>query len=106
MSEIKIEVGQIWEVTTDNFLTSGKNNEYKRPMQLKKGEKIEIRYPFEWHFRTEDNHYFHCTVQMLLENCTIYGKILERIRFSNIAKLEEILRLRLYDKINHKKIDK
>lgn len=101
MSE-KIHVWQIWEVTTENFLTSweeeGEKQNWCRQTKLKKGEKIEIRYPYAWHFRTEDNHYFHATEEMILENCVLFWVILERIRFWNIAKLSEILRLDLFDK--------
>ena len=45
--ENKIAVGQIWEVTTETFLTSGDSSKYKRPIKLSKGEKIEIRYPYD-----------------------------------------------------------
>lgn len=94
----KIEVGQIYEVVTDSFLSSGRSNDYKRPVKLKKGEKIEIRYPFEWHFRTEDRIYLHCDPNVILENCELHGVILEHVSFNNKASLEEILRLRLYDR--------
>lgn len=93
-----IKVGQIWEVTSDDFATSGDKSKYKRPIKLAKGEKIEIRYPYEWHFRTEDKHYLHAEPDMILQNCKLIGEIIERVRSQNIASLEEILRLRLYVK--------
>ena len=93
---MKIEQGQLWEVVTDNFWTSGNDNKYKRPVKLKKHEIIEIRYAYAWHFRTEDNYYFHATEKMILDNCNLFGVILGDVRFNNRAKLEEILRLELY----------
>lgn len=94
---MKIEVRQIWEVITDDFLTSCDKSKYKRPIKLFKGENIEIRYPYHWHFRTEDNEYFHAEPEMIIDNCKLKGIIWERIQWNNKAKLEEILRLRLYD---------
>ena len=91
-----IEVGQIWEVTTEDFLTSGREEKTKRQTKLKLGEKIEIRYPYSWHFRTEDNIYFHAEEATILQNCRHFGTIIEHVRFQNKANLEEILRLRLY----------
>ena len=93
----EIEVGQIWEVITENFLTSGNDDKYKRPTKLRQGEKIEIRYPYAWHFRTEDNFYLHAEPQMILDNCKLIGVIWEKIKWMNQANLEEIVRLRLYD---------
>ena len=100
---IEIKVGQIWEVTGDNFHTSGKDNKHKRPVLIAKGEKIEIRYPYAWHFRTTDNFYFHAEPEMILKKCTLVGVIMERIRFGNQASLEEILRLKLYEPEVNKK---
>ena len=97
-TKAEIEVGQIWEVTGDLVLTSGKKDKHKRPTKLAKGERIEIRYPYDWHFRTEDNIYFHAEPDMILDQCTLIGIIIERIRFGNKAKLDDILRLELYDK--------
>lgn len=93
----EIAVGQIWEVITENFLTSGNDDAHKRPTKLRKGEKIEIRYPYAWHFRTEDNIYLHATSEMILDNCKLIGVIWEKIKWMNVAKLDEILKLRLYD---------
>ena len=97
--ENKIAVGQIWEVTTETFLTSGDSSKYKRPIKLSKGEKIEIRYPYDWHFRTEDDHYLHAREDHISQNAKLYGIIWEKVRFNNNAKLKEILDLRLFDKV-------
>lgn len=95
-----MKVGQIWQVTTENFFTSLRNEakigKTKRQIKLNNGEFIEIRYPFCWHFRTTDNEYYHAEPEMILQNCVLVGEILENIRFKNKANLEEIMRLELY----------
>ena len=96
--ENKIEVGQIWEVITENFLTSGNDDKHHRPTKIRKGEKIEICYPYAWHFRTEDNIYLHATPEMILENCKLVGIIWQKVKWMNLAKLDEIINLHLYDK--------
>ncbi len=95
----KIKVGQVWVVKTDNFKTSGRSNEFKRPVLLGKNELIEIRYPFEWHFRTLDDHYWHSEAKDILENCEIFGNIWRNVRFSNHCSLSEIINLSLLDAI-------
>lgn len=96
-----ITQGQIWEVVTENFLTSGNDDKHNRPTKLLKGEKIEIRYPYAWHFRTEDNFYLHAEPEMILQNCRLFGIIWDKVKFNNVAQLEEILRLRLYDSVSN-----
>jgi len=91
-----IRVGMLFEVVTDSFLTSGTYNVIKRPVKINKHEIIEIRHPSAWHFRTEDNQYFHATPEMIRENCVIFGTILPEISFQNIAELLDILILHLY----------
>lgn len=93
----KIHQRQIWIVITDSFMTTADYNNYKRPINILRGEKIEIRFPYEWHFRTEDNYYFHATKEMIYENCEYVGEIFEQVAFTNKATLEEIIRLRLYN---------
>lgn len=103
---MKIEVGMILEIITNDFYAS-KNFGHSLNFDLKgrvckiyleKGEKIEIRFPFEWNYRTEDNIYFHSDSDYLIKNCKIYGYVLENVRFNNKANLEEIIRLELYKK--------
>lgn len=96
---IKIVQGQIWEVISDRFLTSGKHHAIARQVKLDSGEKIEIRFEYEWHFRTEDNTYFHAPPEMILTNCRLIGKVLEEVSWHNIAHLDEIIRLHLYKEI-------
>ena len=101
----RIQAGQIYEIIDDSFFTTGEasviSSSPKRPVNLLKGEKIEIRYPYEWHFRTIDNKYYHCEPEMIEKHCKPYGIIWENVRFGNSCKLEEILRLNLFTKIKH-----
>jgi len=96
----EIKVGQIWIVETDVFKGSKDCNSSLRDVKeihtLKKGERIEIRYPYEWHYRTEDNIYLNSSDEDIKKNCVLLGDIDEKVRTGNKAKLEEILRLNLY----------
>ena len=99
-----IEVWQIWKVTTDLFLTSGEDEAQKnwgRQTLIRKDELIEIRYPYAWHFRTIDNFYFHASHEAILQNCSLYWKIREKVRWNNNAKLEDIIKLNLFDKVDN-----
>ena len=92
---MKIEVGQIYEVITEGFVTS--YNKDTRRTGLLVGEKIEIRYPYDWHFRTEDNKYYHCAPSMIKDHCKLVGIIYDEVRRGNRAELSDILRLHLYN---------
>lgn len=98
-----IRTGQLWKVTTDNFWTTGKVGQLKRPVKLTKGEIIQIRQTFEWHIRTQDDFYFHATPETILENSELYGEVWPNVRFKNVAELSDILRLKLYDRIGGNK---
>lgn len=99
----KIEVGQIWQVVTNNFWSSkvdnNKINGRKISYNFKRDEYIEIRYPSEWHFRTIDNIYAHAYPTEILKHCRYIGKINENTRFENKKKLQEILDENLYSPI-------
>jgi len=94
----KIKVGQLYKVTGDNFITTGAHNTINRRVFFKKGEIIEIRFPYEWHFRTEDSSYFNATPETIVDNCEFIGTVYEPVRWDNIASLKDILKLRLYNK--------
>jgi hypothetical protein len=103
-----VKVGQIYEVMTDDFYASKTLDITNRDkfggrdarFHLKKGEKIEIRYPFEWNYRTEDNIYFHSEEKYLLDRCKLHGVVDDKVKSNNKATLEEILRLDLFKRIN------
>ncbi len=96
-----IKQGQIWEVVTNSFITSRRHHKNKRRCFIEKGERIEIRYPYEWHFRTEDNEYYHCEPEVIINNAKLIGEIYDNVKFDNIAKLDEVLRLKLYKKVKN-----
>lgn len=100
MTQQEIKQGQIWEITTDMFFTGGKDaTTYYRQLNIKKGERIEIRYPYAWHFRTEDHHYFQAEPEMILENAKLIGVIWDKVKWQNNANLKQIIELSLFDKI-------
>lgn len=92
----KIEVGQIYIVNSDNFLTS-KSNSLDRQIKLNANELIEIRYAYEWHFRTLDDHYWHSKPEEIESHCTLFAVIWNNVRFSNRCSLSEIINLGLCD---------
>jgi len=101
---ISIEVGQIWQVCADNFWTTDNCSRAtidgrKVRFCLNRDEYIEIRYPFEWHFRTTDNFYFHAKPIEILKKCRYIGKINEKVRSKNDMELQEILDQQLYTAI-------
>jgi len=100
---VKIEVGQIWQVIDGDFWSSEKSRYYsqefdKRQVRVnfKRGELIEIRYPFAWHLRTVDNIYIHAHPQDILKHCRYYGTIFEDVQQANRKDLKDILREKLY----------
>lgn len=94
--EKRTQVGQIW-LAIEDFWTSGEsrssgsNSRYQKIL-IESGEKLEVRYPYEWHLRTEDNNYFHISEETLRGSCILFGKIHEDVRFSSSKELSEILR--------------
>lgn len=94
---MEIKQGQIWIVKTDSFITSGRSNSFRRGIKLHKNELIEIRYPFAWHFRTIDNHYWHAEPEEILKHCEIFGIIWDNVKRANNCDLSEIVNLSLYD---------
>ena len=94
-----VEVGQIWEVLEDMPVDPKDENYGGRKILINKGEKIEIRYPYAWHFRTIDNVYLHVDESILLKKCKLYGIIWDKVRSTNRADLREIINLKLFDEI-------
>ncbi len=98
---ITIETGQIFEVKKDMLGKPTCNRAGDRKVVIKKGEKIEIRYPYAWHYRTVDNFYFQTDEKELLKKCKLFGIIWGNVKFGNRAKLKDILEIRLYDKYDN-----
>ena len=99
---MNIEQGQIWQVVTDTFWSTGEGYRIKNrdaKIRLDRDEYIEIRYPYEWHFRTIDNEYLHAYPLEILKNCRLIGKINRDIDFGNKHSLLQIINDKLYTPI-------
>lgn len=94
---IRIEVGMILKVEK-SFLVkeNGIDEVFTEKRRIKKGSIIEIRYPFEWNFRTVCNTYCNATPDLIREKCSLYGMIFDDVRFENKLKLSDILRDNLF----------
>lgn len=103
MSETPVHQGQIWEVVQPFYVNLNHQpkdvGDRKAKVLLEPGEKIEIRYPYAWHFRTEDNRYFQADELDILSHCILFGEIWENVKFANRCNLADILRLGLYERI-------
>lgn len=107
---MKVEVGQLWKVKKD-FWSSGrshteaKNGSHREvKISIKKGEVIEVRYPYAWHLRTVDGWYFHIAEEKLLSRCKLWAVIDSEIRFGNRHQLKTILEEKLYTKIKYEAV--
>lgn len=98
--KIQIQQGQIWKVLTDDFCTTVESNKFSRPIKLIKNELIEIRYPYEWHFRTLDNNYWHAKPDQIIQHCELFGIIWGNVKFNNKCDLADIIKLSLYEPEN------
>lgn len=104
----KVESGDLYQVSSNNLWSTGENNksetkdEYGRRISKRVnfnlGEILEIRYPYQWHVRTEDGKYFHIKPEDLEEHCKPYGKIKGDVKSANNKSLEDILKEKLFDK--------
>jgi len=103
---INVDNTELWECIKDcGVHPNGRAAELGgRRITIKKGEKVEFRYHYEIHFRTEDNHYFWVEEGVFYDHFKPIGKIDPAIRFGNEATLEEILRLELYQPIIQEKL--
>jgi len=103
---IMVKVGYLYKVITDNFKDSGKHDDFKNPVEksIPKGYILEIRYPFEWHFRTNkpykegcSNCWGHSCQKEIIENCKLIGQVNSIIQ-ANRSDLSDILENNLFDK--------
>ena len=96
---IDIQTGVLLKVDR-GFWTSGheKHGGFKSKVFIPKGEILEIRYPYAWHFRTQSNHYDHASAEVLIKNCSFFGEVKDGIRFANKHDLKQILEQELYHK--------
>lgn len=94
---INIEVGQLF-IADQSFWTSGETKDRGSLIKRKifKGDILEIRYPYAWHFRTVENWYDHVDEKTLIKYCTFYGTIDSDVQFSNKHDLKQILDEKLF----------
>jgi len=89
---IEIQVGQLL-IVDKSFWSSGHKTKSgrKTKMLYAKGDILEIRYPYNWHFRDEFNNYDHASEKTLRNKCSFYGKIKSNVSFENEKTLKLIL---------------
>jgi len=102
-----IRQGQLWKVTTNELCGKidvrkecehcGHKTTVTERVRLKENDIIEIRYPYEWHFRTEDNRYIQAEPDVILNNAVLFGIVNEQVKFNNRHNLKEILEQKLYE---------
>ena len=68
-----------------------------RQVLLKRGEIIEFRFFSPCNFRTIDNKWFRVSEEVWNESCVKIGDIFDSVNSDNVANLEEIWRLKLFD---------
>ena len=73
-------------------------------VKIKKGAIIEIRFPFRWNFRTECNVYCNCKPELLMKNCSFYGKVDPEVKSQNKHKLRDIISEGLFVKPSEYKL--
>ena len=104
MTELTNMHGTLWIVNKDmlaNF--SSIASDIKRKVVIEKGEILEFRYESPLHFRTMEDSYFYISKEIWIDHLLKIGTILEKVRWENKAKLEEIWRLNLYDSTNEER---
>ena len=102
---IQIEVGMLLMVEVE-FWSSGDTEQGNTNIKrlYKKGEILEIRYPYAWHFRDVNNNYDHATAKTLIANCSFYGLIHADVISTNNTKLDSIISSGLFHKPSDFKI--
>jgi len=89
--------GTLWVVKTDMpAIASHSENIGERKVIIEKGEILEWRYESDNHFRTIDDKWFWVRDDVWNEHCLKIANIQESVCWNNIAKTEEIWRLRLF----------
>ena len=98
-SYFKIRVGQLLLVERSfSVKRNHPKDSFSESVKIKKGSVIEIRFPFEWNFRTECNTYCNCNPELLIKNCSFYGVVNDDVRSGNNHKLADILSDNLFIK--------
>lgn len=102
-----IRQGQIWEVVNDGLI--GNRDKWEKCAHCQQGYKIylhekipvgmkiEIRFPYAWHYRTEENKYYQSDEDEILKYCRLVGNVREDIKWNNRHNLDEILQQGLWN---------
>ncbi len=96
---VELSVGMLL-VADKNFPVTKNNpmDSFTGKVKIKKGQVIELRFQYQWNFRTECDTYCNASTETLIKNCSFLGDIHEDVRFGNRTKLSEILKCELYHK--------
>jgi hypothetical protein len=94
---IHIKTGMLLVVKKTFWTTAAhKVDTFHVKYQIPKGTILEIRYPYEWHFRFGDNCWAQVPAETLVKCCEFFGVIHEDVRFNNNNSLPEIMEENLY----------
>ena len=78
-------------------------NKLIQSVLMKKGDIVQFRFNSPKHFRTLNDEYFCVPDEVWKDSVLRIGVVWDKIVWQNKAKLEEIMRLRLYDQTNEEK---
>lgn len=94
---IRITQGMLL-VVKKAFWTTDAHKVEKFPVKyyVPKGTILEIRYPYEWHFRFGKAIYAQAPPATLVKCCEFFGTVHEDVKFDNKKSLPEIMKENLY----------
>jgi len=102
---MQISQGQIWVTISEMKADCREQIECEscnhvrtvtKDVTIPAGTFIEIRYAYEWHYRTIFDKYHHSDPAEILRNARMFGTVLGSISFDNKHKLSDILDEGLY----------
>lgn len=95
---VKIRVGMLLKVEKSfNVKRNHSNDAFHETVKIRKGSIIEIRFAFEWNFRTECDTYCNATPEAIAKHCSFFGLVNGDVRFGNKHKTAEIIKEKLYE---------
>lgn len=107
---MKTQQGYLYEVIAEDFYDTGKGDDLYNPIpnHIPKGTILEIRYPFEWNFRTNTifknigrGIWGHSDEQNIHDKCKLIGRVNPYIKSMNHYELSEILEMKLFDTLEN-----
>ena len=94
---IDLSVGML--LVADKSFTVNRNrpnDSFTEKARIKKGKVIELRYQYDWNFRTECNTYCNAPAKVLIKNCSFLGRVHDDVKRANNTNLKDILSNDLY----------